>query len=296
MPVLATSAPCKTSWPWLPVLTLVGAMLSFQYGASLAKDLFPAVGAEGATALRIGLAAVMLAPVMRPWRVKLSRRSLPMLVGYGVSLGCMNLLFYLALRTIPLGLAVGLEFTGPLTVAVIGSRRLQDFACAALAGAGLLLLSPVGRSGAAVDPTGALLALGAGGCWALYIVFGQRTGREHGPATASLGMMVAALIAVPVGLAHAGPGLLSPALLPTALLVAVFSSALPYSLEMITLTRLPAQTYGVLTSMEPASAALIGLALLHEHLTTRQLLAVGAITLASVGAALSMRQVLVPPE
>jgi inner membrane transporter RhtA len=280
----------------VPLLTLIGAMLSFQYGASLAKGLFPKVGAEGATALRIGLAALLLAPVMRPGLMRLSRRSIPALLGYGVSLGCMNLLFYSALRTLPLGLAVGLEFTGPLTVAVVSSRRRLDLAWAALAGLGLLLLSPLGSSGAVVDARGALLALGAGGCWALYIIFGARTGREHGQGTASLGMVIAALIAVPVGVAHAGAALLDVHILPMALMVAVFSSALPYSLEVITLTRLPPQTYGVLTSMEPASAGLIGFLLLHEHLSPRQLVAIGAIMLASIGAALSMRSAILPVD
>jgi inner membrane transporter RhtA len=296
MTSLTTAGGRAGGLPWLPIVTLITAMLSFQYGASMAKGLFPRIGPEGATALRIGLAAILLAPIMRPWRLKLSRRSWPMLVGYGVSLGCMNLLFYMALRTVPLGMTVALEFTGPLAVALISSRRWRDLGCAGLAAAGLALLTPVGRTTAVLDPKGALFALGAGACWALYILFGQRTGREHGPATVALGMIVAACIAVPVGVAHAGWALLSPALLPAALAVAVFSSALPYTLEMITLTRLPAQTYGVLTSMEPASAALIGLALLHEQLSPRQLLAVVLIMLASVWAALSSRQALVPPE
>ena len=282
--------------PWLPIATLVGAMLSFQYGASVAKGLFPVVGAEGATALRIGLAALLLAPIMRPWRVPVTRRTLPPLLGYGVSLACMNLLFYMALRTVPLGIAVALEFTGPLTVAVVSSRRARDFGCVALAAVGLGLLAPMGRAAAPVDLTGAVLALGAGACWALYIVFGQKTGREHGPATAAFGMIVAAFVAVPVGVLHVGAALFSPGLIPAALVVAVFSSALPYSLEMVTLTRLPAQTYGVLASLEPASAALMGLVLLHERLSGRQLLAMAAIMLASVFATLSTRRAAVPPE
>ncbi len=296
MSVLTIARSRVATSPWLPIGTLVVAMLSFQYGASLAKGLFPAVGAQGATALRIGLAAVMLAPIMKPWRVRITRATAPPLLAYGASLGCMNLLFYMALRTVPLGLAVALEFTGPLAVAVMSSRRSRDFACAALAAVGLLMLLPAPRSSAALDLIGAAYALGAGACWALYIVFGQKTGREHGAATAAFGMAVAACIAVPVGLAHAGMALLTPALLPTAIMVAVFSSALPYSLEMVTLTRLPARIYGVLTSIEPASAAFMGLVFLHERLGLRQLLAVAAVMLASVGATLSTGQVAPPPE
>ena len=282
--------------PWLPVATLVAAMLSFQFGASMAKRLFPSVGAEGATALRISWAALMLAPIFRPWRVQVTRRTLPPLLGYGVSLGCMNLLFYMALRTVPLGMAVALEFIGPLAVAVAGSRRWREFACVGLALVGLSLLLPIGRAAAAVDTKGALFALGAGGCWALYIVFGQMAGRAHGPATAAFGMVIATLVVLPVGILHAGPALFAPGLVATGILVAGFSSALPYSLEMVTLTRLPARTYGVLTSMEPASGALMGLIFLHERLGARQLLAVLAVMLASIWATLSTRRSFVPPE
>ncbi|WP_174300688.1 EamA family transporter [Caulobacter sp. S45] len=296
MSVLSLARTRLGASPWLPVATLAAAMLSFQYGAATAEGLFPSVGAQGATALRISLAALMLAPIMRPWRIRVTRKTLPPLLAYGASLGGMNLLFYMALRTTPLGVAVALEFVGPLGVAVATSRRWHDFACVGLALAGLLLLLPIGREVAAVDATGALFALGAGGCWALYIVFGQMAGHEHGPAAAAFGMAVATLIALPVGLLHAGLHLFAPALIPTALLVAVFSSALPYSLEMVSLTRLPARTYGVLTSMEPASGALMGLVLLHERLSVRQLVAILAVMLASVWATLSVRRRLVPPE
>ena len=296
MSTLLTARSRVAASPWLPILALIGATLSFQYGASVAKGLFPVVGAEGATALRISLAALMLAPIMRPWRIPMTRKTLPPLLAYGLSVGLMNLMFYMALRTIPLGIAVALEFTGPLSVALAASRHWRDLGCVALAVVGLVMLLPLGRSAAPLDLAGALLALGAGGCWALYIVFGQRSGREHGPATAALGMIVASLVTVPIGVLHAGGALFSPALIPTALMVAAFSSALPYSLEMITLTRLPAQTYGVLTSLEPASAALMGLIFLHERLNGRQVAAVVAVMLASIFATLSSRRVVAPPE
>lgn len=214
---------------------------------------------------------------------------------YGMALGGMNLLFYMSVRTVPLGIAVALEFTGPLAVALLGSRRLIDFIWILLAVTGLALLIPLGGSGAAVDLTGASYALGAGVCWALYILFGQKAGAEHGVQTAALGVVIAAVFIAPVGIAHAGSALLNPGLIPAALGVAVLSTALPYSLEMIALTRLPARTFGTLMSIEPAIAALSGLIFLSETLTKTQWLAILAIIIASVGATMTMRKQAPPP-
>ncbi len=273
---------------WQPVVLLLVAMASIQTGASLAKGLFPAVGAAGATALRLGLATVLLALVFRPWRMRIERRQWPSLLLYGAALGLMNLMFYKALETVPLGIAIALEFTGPLAVALFGSRRLRDVAWVALAVAGLVLLVP-DRGGAALDPAGAAWALGAGVCWALYIVYGQKAGSDHGPQTVALGTLVAAVLVVPFGFAQAGTALLAPALLPVALGVALLSTALPYTLEMVALTRLPVRTFGMLMSLEPAFGALCGLLFLHEQLSALQWLAIGAIIIASAGAALTAR-------
>ena len=273
----------------LPLAAVFVAMLSVQTGASFAKRLFPVVGAEGTTALRNGLAAVLLCAVLRPWRARLTRASLPPLIGYGLVLGLMNLLFYMALRTVPLGLAVAIEFAGPLTVAMLASRRALDFAWIALAVAGLSALLPVGSSLGAVDPAGAALALGAGTCWGTYIVLGRRAGTAHGAHSVALGTLIAAAVTIPVGVAHAGAALLAPAVLLSGLVVAVMSSAVPYSLEMIALTRLPTQTFGTLMSGEPAVAALAGLIFLGESLSLRQCLAIGAVMFASAGAALTAR-------
>lgn len=273
----------------LPVALLLVAMISIQSGASLAKGLFPQIGATGTTALRLGLAAILLCLVMRPWRARLTLASCRSLLGYGLSLGAMNLLFYLSLKTIPLGIAVALEFTGPLALALLSSRRLLDFVWIALAIFGLWLLLPTGQTEAALDPMGMALALGAGLCWALYIVFGQKAGAEHGSHAVALGTVVAALLVFPIGVWQAGSGLFSPDLLPIALAVALMSSALPYSLEMIALTRLPARTFSVLMSMEPAIAALSGLLFLSERLSGHQWLAIAAIILASTGAAATIR-------
>jgi inner membrane transporter RhtA len=201
----------------------------------------------------------------------------------------MNFLFYMSLRTVPLGIAVALEFTGPLTVALISSRRAIDFVWIALAVTGLLLLIPTKESGANIDLIGIGYAIGAGVCWALYIVSGQKAGADNGIQTAALGVLIAAIFIAPIGIVHAGSALLNPALITTALGVAILSTALPYSLEMMALTRLPARTFSTLMSIEPAFGALSGLLFLHESLTLTQWLAIGSIILASAGATLTMR-------
>lgn len=274
--------------PWQPIALLLVAMVSIQSGAALAKHLFPAVGASGATALRLALATLMLVAVFRPWRMRVERRQWPALLAYGVSLGLMNLMFYKALETVPLGIAIALEFTGPLAVALFGSRHLRDVVWVALAVLGLVLLVPE-QGTQALDPVGVAYALGAGACWALYIVFGQKAGSDHGPQTVALGSCIAAAVAVPFGVAHAGAALLSPALLPIAFGVALLSTALPYSLEMVALTKLPTRTFGMLMSLEPAIGALCGLLFLHERLSVLQWLAIAAIIVASAGAAMTSR-------
>jgi inner membrane transporter RhtA len=280
----------------VPILALLGATISVQYGATLAKGLFAAVGAEGTTALRLVMGTLILGAVMRPWRVRLNRRILPALIGYGVTLAVMNLLFYMALRTIPLGIAVSLEFTGPLLVATLSSRRRVDFLWIALAVAGILLLSPPVHTDHPVDPLGAAFALGAGAAWAFYIVFGQKAGAELGHQTAAIGMAVATILVLPVGIAHAGAALLQPSILLSALVVGLFSSAIPFTLEMVALTRMPARVYGTLTSLEPAFGAIMGLILLHEMLTLWQWAGIAVVIAAALGAALTARSPIASPE
>ena len=269
--------------PATSVLLLLIAMSSIQAGASLAKTLFHTVGAAGAVTLRTALATVMLAIVLRPWRVRFTTGSWPALAVYGVTLGIMNFLYYLALRSVPLGITVSLEFTGPLAVAVLSSRRVIDFLWIALAAGGLCLLLPIGHTQASIDPAGALFALAAGACWALYIVFGQKAGAAYGPQAVALGSIIAAVIVIPIGIAEAGTRLLSAAALPYGLAIALLSTALPYTLEMIALTRLPARTFGILMSVEPAFGALFGWILLHEVLAGLQWTAIAMIILASIG-------------
>ena len=266
------------------VLSATIAMVSFQIGATFAKQLIPAIGAPGTAALRLGLAALLLVVLQRPWRSMPSRSAWPVVLAYGVSLGAMNSVFYVALSRIPLGIAVAIEFVGPLAVAVFASRRRLDYLWVGLAAIGLSLLLPMTHSGAALDPIGVLYALAAGVGWALYIIFGQKAGQAQGPSASTWGLMVAAFLTVPVGVADAGVTLFDPSILPFGVAVAIFSSALPYTLEMIALRRLSTKVFGTLMSFEPAIAAIAGVVLLHERLTITQWTAIGAIILASVGA------------
>lgn len=274
----------------LAIVALLFGMLSYQCGAAIAKHLFPAVGAEGATAYRLGLAALILLAWRRPWRRSHARKDWRALWGYGLAIGAMNFVFYLSLRTIPLGIAVALEFTGPLVLALLGSRRWVDFVWIALVVVGLLLLLPLREQAQALDPVGVALALAAGVGWVLYIVLGKKAGASYGADAVALGTSIGALLAVPIGFAQAGSALLSPALLPFALGVAVLSSALPNALEMIALTNLPSRTFSTLLSLEPALAAAAGAAFLGEHLSLLQWLAIGAIVAAAAGTALSLRR------
>ncbi|MFD2647648.1 EamA family transporter [Devosia albogilva] len=268
----------------LPVLLVVLGMIATQTGASFAKMLFPLVGAQGATALRLTLAALVLVLVFRPWRHRLDGRQWRAVLLYGGAMGAMNLLFYAALTSIPLGVAVALEFTGPLAVALAGSRRPLDFFWVLMTVGGLVLLLPLGHFSGDIAIGGVLLALGAGVCWAGYIVFGQRAGTGGGPHTAALGVATAAVIALPFGIAGAGTALIDASILPLALAVALLSSAIPYALDMVALPHIPARLFGILMSAQPAFAALSGLIILQERLELPQLAGIAAIVVASLGA------------
>ena len=267
------------------MLLVVLGMAATQTGASFAKMLFPVVGAQGATALRLTLAALVLMLVFRPWRHPMGARQWRAVLLYGGAMGAMNLLFYAALASIPLGVAVALEFTGPLAVALAGSRRPLDFFWVLMAVGGLTLLLPLGHFSGDIAIGGVLLALGAGVCWAGYIVFGQRAGSGGGGGhTAALGVATAAVIALPFGIAGAGTSLVDPSILPLALGVALLSSAIPYALDMVALPHIPARLFGILMSAQPAFAALSGLLILHERLEWPQLAGIAAIVVASLGA------------
>lgn len=281
----------------LAFLAVIVAMLSIQSGASLSKQLFPLVGTQGTSTLRLFFATLVLFAFWRPWKRWPQGSEWKAVALYGASLAGMNLLFFEALARIPLGVAVALEFVGPLAVALLASRQGRDFMWAGLAGLGLVLLLPLNSFSTGLDGLGVAFALAAGGFWALYIVFGKRlSGTLPGGIATALGMSCALLIALPFGVAQAGADLLDVRLVPLGLTVGVLSSALPYSLEMIGLKRLPTQTFGILMSVEPAVAALSGLLFLGERLSLLQIVAIGLVMAASVGSTATSRASIVPSE
>ena len=271
-----------------PVVAVLGSVTSVQVGAALAKQLFPVIGAPGTVTLRLLAASALLLAIARPRVRALTRAQLRLLVTFGGVLAVMNLLFYGAIARIPLGVAVTIEFTGPLAVAVLGRRRARDLLWVALAAFGVVLLTGGGTAlvSGNLDPVGVALALAAAAGWASYILLTQRVGATLPSVQGlALAIAVAALLVTPFGVASAGAGLLRPGVLLLGALVGVLSSALPWALEMAALRTLPAATFGVLMSLEPAVATLVGVVLLHEWLTPVQLAAVVVICLASAAAA-----------
>ena len=294
----ADGAAARGRWAFPPTGLVLGAICSVQLGAAFAKELFSELGPAGTVLLRTGFAAIILLAVWRPWRSSgLARRGDVLLVAaFGGTLAAMNLCFYEALSRVPLGIAVTLEFTGPLGVAVAGSRRPLDVLWVVLAAAGIVLLAPIGAAGAPdIDPLGAGLALLAGLFWAAYILLGARTGRVFpGGAGLALAMGLSTVLLVPFGVASAGVALLDPQLLAAGLGVALLSSAIPYSLELEALRRIPARVFGVLMSLEPAVGAILGFVVLGEVLGLRAIVAIALVVAASAGVSLVKRPA-VPP-
>jgi inner membrane transporter RhtA len=283
-----TPTPTKPPIPPLPAIIL--GMISVQGGAALAKGLFPVLGPAGTVGLRIGISALILLAAFRPSLTRLDAVQWRAIIPYGVVLGLMNMLFYFSLARIPLGLAVTVEFSGPLAVAVFHSRKAVDLLWVVLAAAGIALITPWTGSGG-VDPTGVLLAGAAGACWAAYILLGGRLSRIlHGGAAVATGMMVAAITAVPIAAAMGGFTHLTLGSFGAGIGVALLSSAIPYTLEMIGLKAIPVRTFGILMSLEPALAAFAGLIFLHEVLTPPQWLAVALVISASTGSTLTSRR------
>lgn len=281
----------------VPVLLVLLSIISITWSAALAKQLFATLTPPGVTALRLFFSALILIVVMRPWRHPLPRPAWGAVVVYGGSLGCMNLCFYLAIDRLPLGIAVGLEFTGPLLLSLFASRSKGDIVWAGLAIMGVATLV-FGKALAAgqttsvtsLDPVGLLFIALASLCWTLYIVFGKKSGQLAGPTTVVYAMCVAAIFTVPIGFSQAGMALFSLSIVPLAFALGLFSSALPYALEIVALEKLPTRTFGILMSLEPAFAAFSGFMFLHEQLSLTQWLALGSIVLASVGSTVSSRK------
>jgi inner membrane transporter RhtA len=265
-----------------PTGLVILSVCSTQVGAALAKDLFTALGSVGTVALRVGFAALVLFIFWRPRIRGYTRTAYVNCFLFGLALAAMNFCFYSALAHIPLGVAVTLEFVGPLGVAVLGSRRLLDVLWVAMAGTGIVCLAP--WTGATFDLFGMMLALTAGGCWAAYIILSARVGRSiPGVSGLALAMGVAALLLIPLGVANSGVKLFEPRFLMIGVGIALLSSVIPYSMEIEALRRLPTRVFGLLMSMEPAIAALVGLIFLGETIGLRSLFAMVLITIATVG-------------
>ena len=273
-----------------PVLAVLLSIISVQGGASLAKGLFPELGAEATTLMRVGLSAVILMAVNRTNLRKLTPQQWKAVILYGVILGAMNLVFYQAIKRVPLGLGVTLEFIGPLMVAVFGSRRAMDVLWVLLAAAGIVLIAPWDTK--SVDPIGVILALLAGGFWAAYIVLGARVSKVLNDRDAvTVGMIFGTLVVLPFGIGSGGLHQLTYSMLLTVTGLALLSSAIPFTLEMSALRQMPARTFSILLSLEPAVAALCGLVFLHESLSFYEWIAVVLVVVASAGAALTSRNV-----
>jgi inner membrane transporter RhtA len=267
-----------------PTALVLGGIASVQFGAAFAKTLFDEVGPAGTVFLRVLFAAVILMMVWRPAMAGRTRTDWRLILAFGFALVAMNLCYYEALARIPLGIAVTFEFVGPLGVAIAGSRHVLDLLWVALAAVGILLLSGFGT--ADLDALGVAFALLAGCFWAAYILLSVRVGRAlPGGQGLALAMAAGAVMLAPVGIASGGSGLLSAEVLGVAFAVAVLSSAIPYTLELEALRRMPSNVFGVLMSLEPAAAALAGFIVLGEDLVAREIVAIGFVVAASAGAA-----------
>ncbi|MFD4502235.1 DMT family transporter [Streptomyces sp. NPDC058457] len=282
------SAPAATGIPgrlgsFGPVGLVLAGGISVQFGGALAVTLMPRAGALGVVTLRLLAAAVVLLVVCRPRLRGHSRTDWGTVIVFGITMGAMNGLFYEAVDRIPLGPAVTLEVLGPLALSVLASRRAINALWAGLALAGVFLLGGGGFGD--LDPTGVALALAAGAMWATYIVFSARTGRRFPQADGlALAMAVAALLILPLGIAEAGSRLLDPTTVALGSSVAILSSVLPYTLELLALRRMPAHTFAVLMSLEPAIAATAGFLILDQALTATQSAAIALVVAASIGA------------
>jgi len=273
-------------------LVLIG-IASVQFGSALATTLFDEAGPAGTVLLRTAFAALVLAAVWRPAMRGRGETTWRAVALYGVCLVGMNLCFYESLDRIPLGIAVTLEFVGPLTVAIAGTRSHRDVIWVVLAAAGVVLLAP--GIGDGLDALGVAFALTAGGFWGAYILIAARIGRgSAGLGGLSAAMIYATIILVPFGVADAGADLLHPGVLAAGLGVALLSSVLPYTVELEALRRLPERTFGVMLSLEPAVAALVGLVILDQHLLGREIVAIALVVAASAGALSSTEAVEAP--
>lgn len=272
-----------------PVPAVLLAIISVQCGAAIAKTLFPAIGAAGTASLRIGISALILLLAYRPNLKTITAEQWKIVVPYGLSLGAMNLIFYLAIERIPIGLAVTLEFVGPLLVAIAGSKRLIDYCWVLLAAIGIALIAPWTND--RLDSLGVLFALTAGALWAAYIVLGGKISKiMNGGQAVSTGMLFAAILILPFGFFENGLANLTPKLLGMGVALALLSSAIPFTLEMKALGQLPPRTFSILMSLEPAAASVCAFFFLQENLNLYEILAVVCVVIASAGSTLTAKR------
>ncbi len=273
-----------------PLILLI-AMISMQSSGSFAKYLFGQFPILTVSAMRLLLGAVILALIFKIWQIHFKQIKWPAILSYGLALAGMNLLFYLSIDRLPLGIAVAFEFIGPLSVALFYARQKFDFVWVGLAILGLILLFPFDQAAQSLDPVGILFALSAGACWALYIVAGQKPSGVSGNHTVCLGMLVGMLVLMPIALFAGIPAhTFEPISLLYFMALAVLASALPFTLEMIALRNLTALSFGTLMSLEPAIAALSGFIFLDETLLWTQWLALATIISASIGCTVTIQR------
>lgn len=276
------------------VVMVLGGAVSLQFGAAFAALLFGRVGALGAVTLRLVVAAVLLLAVVRPRLRGHSRTDYAVVVAFGLVLATMNGLFYEAIARLPIGVAVTLEFLGPLGLALAASRRLSDLLWVGCAAAGVVLLG--GGASGDLDWWGVAFALGAAVCWASYILLSAQTGRRFPKADGlAIAMGVGAVVILPFGAFTAGAALLHPVVLGVGALVALMSSVVPYTLELLALRRITPGAFGILMSLDPAIAAVAGAAVLSQWLSLWQCVAIGLVVVASIGVTAQARRRPVPP-
>jgi len=272
-----------------PVPAVLLAIISVQFGAAIAKTLFPTIGSAGTASMRIGISALILLLAYRPNLKIITPKQWKIVIPYGLSLGAMNLIYYLAIERIPIGLAVTLEFVGPLILAIIGSKRLVDYCWVLLAAIGILLIAPWTNS--RLDSFGILCALLAGAFWSAYIVLGGKVSKIMNDGDAvTIGMLCAALLVLPFGFLENGLNNLTPKLFGMGIALALLSSAIPFTLEMKALGKLPPRTFSILMSLEPAAASICAFIFLKESLNFYEILAVICVIIASVGSTLTAKK------
>jgi inner membrane transporter RhtA len=286
----------KSSLPLIsPVWLVLAGILSVQFGAGLAKSIFDEVAPTTIVWLRLATSALVLLAIARPALRARSRHDWYVVLGFGASLGLMNWSIYQAFARIPLGVAVTLEFVGPLTLAVLGSRRARDLLWVLLAAIGVAVLGLSG--GGSVNLAGVLFALVAGACWAAYILLSASTGRRWpGLDGLALASVIATVLLTPAAVGTGGSDLLDPWILLVGAAVGLLSSVIPYSCELVALRSLRPSVFSILMSLEPAAAALAGIVVLQEFLSPGQWVAMACIVVASVGATRSARTVAPAPD